>query len=241
MNIRILLLQARQPNDRVREEERRSFAEKARLPIESVVPHDLLGGPPTLAQVKSHDALMVGGSGDYYVSKMNLPHYRETLDLLSEVAEASHPTFASCFGFQLLTAALGGNVIHDPESMEVGTYRLALTDEGQADPLLGSLPASFWAQMGRKDRAEILPRNAIHLASSPQAPFQAFRLRGKPIWTTQFHPELDREENLGRYLRYLDGYVGHMSPEEQDEAKNRFVESPETEALLPRFFDLVFG
>ena len=51
---------------------------------------------------------MVGGSGDYYVSKANLPHFEETLEVLQAVVSVGHPTFASCFGFQLMVRALGG-------------------------------------------------------------------------------------------------------------------------------------
>ncbi len=66
---RILLLQARNHDDLARLEERQSFADKARLDIEQIVPYDLLSGTPTLREALGYDALMVGGSGDFYVSK----------------------------------------------------------------------------------------------------------------------------------------------------------------------------
>ena len=237
---RVLLLQARNPGDPVREEERLSFAEKSGLPLEQIVPWDLVEGPPEIADVLACDALMVGGSGDYYVSNRSLPRFMDQLALLAEVVDRGHPTFASCFGFQLLAEALGGKVIHDPASTEVGTYDLVLTQEGREDPLLGHLPPVFAAQMGRKDRAETLPPDVVHLAASERNPHQAFRVPGKPVWTTQFHPELDRETNFGRYMRYQEGYAGHLTAYEQEEAHSRFRPSPETETLLPRFLELVF-
>ncbi len=37
--------------------------------------------------------------------------------------------------------ALGGDVIHDPDNTEVGTFEVELTDAGRQDPLFGDLPA----------------------------------------------------------------------------------------------------
>ena len=241
MTLRILLLQARNEDDPMRHAERRSFADKTGLQLDQIVPHDLLAGPPGLAALETHDALMVGGSGDYYVSNRSLPHFDAQLDFLREVVGRGHPMFASCFGFQILVAALGGEVTYDPESMEVGTYRLEATEAGREDPLMGRLPAAFDAQMGRKDRASRLPAGVINLASSELNPYQALRVPGHPIWATQFHPELDLETNLERFFRYLEGYAELLSPEEQRIAAESFRESPHTETLLPGFLDLVFG
>ena len=241
MTLRILLLQARNEDDPMRLAERRSFAAKTGLSLDQIVPHDLLEGPPGLGALESNDALMVGGSGDYYVSNQTLPHFAAQLEFLQEVVERGHPMFASCFGFQILVAALGGEVIYDPQSMEVGTYRLTVSEEGREDPLMQRLPDSFEAQMGRKDRALRLPEGVVNLASSERNPYQALRVPGKPIWATQFHPELDLETNLERFFRYLEGYAELLSPEEQRLASENFRESPHTEALLPGFLELVFG
>jgi GMP synthase (glutamine-hydrolysing) len=97
------------------------------------------------------------------------------------------------------------------------------------------------AQLGRKDRAARLPDGLTNLASSERNPHQAFRVSGQPIWATQFHPELDARTNRARFLRYLDGYAMHMTPEERRVALERFEESPETALLLPGFLHLVFG
>ena len=242
MALKVLLLQARNPDDPVRHEERRSFAAKTGLALEQIVPWDLLGGPPTLSEARMFDAVMVGGSGDYYVSKRSLPHFEAQLEFVADIVATGHPMFASCFGFHILVAALGGEIIHDPGRTEVGTYELTLTTEGNQDELLGRLPPKFAAQMGRKDRAAELPPGVVHLATSELNPNQALRIPGQPIWTTQFHPELDEETNRGRFLRYMSGYAAHMTPRQQKEAlDSRFGPSPETDKLLPAFLKLVFG
>ncbi|MCP5101712.1 MAG: type 1 glutamine amidotransferase, partial [Chloroflexi bacterium] len=184
------------------------------IPVDQVHTFDLLSSVPTVATVQQFDALMIGGSGDYYVSKQNLPNFDDVLALLRDVVAVGHPTFASCFGFQLIVQALGGDVVYAPEHTEVGTFPVKLTADGAADELFGYLPQTFQAQLGRKDRAITLPDSVLHLAGSENAPFQAFRVPGKPIWGTQFHPELTKSLNLGRFRRYMEGYAAVMDPAE---------------------------
>jgi GMP synthase (glutamine-hydrolysing) len=241
MSLKFLLLQARKPSDPARENERKSFARKLNFLTDQIQCHDLLEGPPSIQQIGHYDALLFGGAGDYYVSKKNLPRFEETMEFLREVVERGYPMFASCFGFHCMVEALGGMIIHDPSKTEVGTFRIKLTDCGISDPLVGStLPLQFRAQLGRKDRAVSLPDGFCNLAQSEHAPFQAFRVPGKPIWAFQFHPELSCKENQDRFRLYMDGYAKHMSESERQEALSRFKESPETEKLLKRFLDLVF-
>lgn len=240
MRVRMLLLQARRADDPMREHEHRCFVRRTGLPPENVVPHDLCCGPPDLRALSDFDSLTVGGSGEYYVSRGNLPHFERLMDFLREVLDRGYPTFASCFGFQSIVRALGGELVYDPVHSEVGTYGLELTDEGIADPLFGRLPRTFMAQMGHKDRTTRFPDGALNLASSEQCTFQALRIPGKPVWATQFHPELDRDSNLDRLRRYVRHY-GPANPGELAAVESRFRESPEASSLLPRFLDLVFG
>jgi GMP synthase (glutamine-hydrolysing) len=241
MSLRILLLQARRADDAALLEERITFARAAGVAEEQIIPFDLLTSAPSLAFVRQHDALMVGGSGEYYVSKGNLPNFQAVLDMLAEVVTVGHPTFASCFGFQLMVKALGGEIEYDAEHMEVGTYPLTLTEAGRADELFGTLPETFRAQLGRKDKATVLPQGVLHLASSRSAPYQALRVPDQPIWATQFHPELTKQINLGRFRRYMDGYTKVLTPQSVQETLDRFDHSPEANQLIKRFLNYVFG
>ena len=216
-----------------------AFADKAGLPLSTFVPHDLLKGPPDLETIRRYDALMVGGSGEFNVSDRSLPHFQETLDLLAEVVEIGHPTFASCFGFQLLTTALGGEIIRDPANTEVGTFETFLTEAGRADELFGYLPDVFMAQYGHKERATRLPDSIPNLASTVLCQYQALRVPGKPIWATQFHPEMSGADNRLRFSRYADLYVGLLGKEEYERRLASFKPSPETEELIPRFLKLI--
>ena len=77
-------------------------------------------------------------------------------------------------------------------------------------------------------------------SGSEASPFQALRVPNKPIWASQFHPELDRRANEDRYRHYLEGYASHMSAEELEASLQRFDDSPEASGLLRRFVELVF-
>ncbi|MFK7988117.1 MAG: type 1 glutamine amidotransferase [Sandaracinaceae bacterium] len=236
---KVLLLQVRNAGDAMRAHEAACFVERTELPPECVVAMDVVDRSPSMSEVRAHDAVMIGGAGEYYVSKRNQPGLERLYELLRELATVGHPTFATCYGFQCMVEAYGGSIVHDPARTEVGTYRMALSDAGRRDPLLGQLPAEFLAQQGHKDRADALPDGFDNLAASEQVSLQALRVPGKPVWGVQFHPELDHRANRHRYEHYLDAYSAHMSAEEREAALARFQPTPESSGLLRRFLDLL--
>ena len=240
-HIRVLLLQARHADDPAKREEIESFARRCGIRADQIDSHDLLEDAPSVLSARRYDAVMVGGSGHFYVSRRDLSAHDAIVDFLGELAQSGLPTFASCFGFQYLVEALGGQIIHDAENTEVGTHEVALTAAGREDPLFGELPDTFLAQLGRKDRAADHLPNIPTLTSSQRAPVQAIRVPGQPVWASQFHPELDRKANLGRYQRYLDGYRTVINEEQHEEVLAGFHESPHTMDLLERFLRLVLG
>lgn len=239
--MQVLLLQARYSDDPAKSEEMESFARTTGLGSESWRSHDLLTGPPTQATVDACDALMIGGAGDFYLTQGDLPHLDTTLEFLRQIVEDGRPMFASCFGYQCLVLALGGELIFDPQNAEVGTYQLHTTEHAPTDPLFDLLPEAFEAQLGHKDRALHPPVGTLNLAFSERCAHQALRVPDRPVWATQFHPELDRQTNFRRFQLYLEGYSGYLSPEEQERSHLRFRDSPDTWKLLPRFLELVCG
>ena len=213
--------------------ERGCFAQALGVGEETVVPWDLTSGTPTDAALQTADALLVGGSGQFSVLD-DEPFVLRFIDFLADtVVRRKVPTFASCFGFQGLVVAGGGVVVEDKSNTEVGTFDVELTDEGSEDPLLGRLAPRFQAQLGHKDRADRLPAGMIHLARSARAPIQALRVAGTPIFATQFHPELTKEANIARYLRYWDEY-GDGDPADDPILKS-MKDTPQASALLPRW------
>ncbi len=200
---------------------------------------DLLGGAPTPALIDRVDVVLLGGSGDYSVARGGawLP---AALDAMVGLHEASKPTFASCWGFQAMARALGGEVVTDRSRAEVGPTRMSLTTAGCADPVFGPLGSRFQALSGHEDHVVSLPEGAVLLASSERSVNQAFHFPGKPIYATQFHPELDRAGlvmRIGRYPAYL-ALAGVSTLAELEE---KTPEVPHTEAILPRFLEFALA
>ena len=98
----------------------------------------------------------------------------------------------------------------------VGLVTVTLTADGQQDPLLRGLPATFDAFTGHKEAVSRLPRHAVLLASSPACPVQAFRI-GSHVYATQFHPELDAVGLVTRIDVYK--HAGYFAPEQADDLK----------------------
>ena len=231
---RFTLLQARNPDDPARDEEHAAFAERLSVRPDQIRCVDLLTTPLHDGILHGSDALLVGGSGDHSVLD-DTPAIRGFIEFLAQICQLGFPTFASCFGFQGLALALGGSVVSDPDRAEVGSYTLTLTPAGSADPIFSALPARFIAQLGHKDHVTALPAGVQNLAQSERSPFQALKVPGKPIYATQFHPELTWRDNRKRFLRYMDTYGALFGAAEAQERLDSHVPGPAANTLLARF------
>ncbi len=223
----------------MRVHEQECFARASGLGLEDFGHVNLVDGVPTRSDLAGFGALMVGGAGHFSLTDRSEAFYEPILELLRTVVDEGFPTFASCFGYQLLVHALGGSVESDPDGSEVGSFQLRLTDAGREDELFGALPYEFTVQLGHTDRATVMPPGVPNLAASERSPFQALRIPGRPIWATQFHPELDQKTNHDRYLAYIDRY----DPRRKGEKASGFSSLPSVEAstLLPGFLKAVGG
>jgi GMP synthase (glutamine-hydrolysing) len=198
---RALLISLRDPSDPMAQQERLCFAERADLPVEAVDVHFMAEGRPDRARLRTYDAVFFGGSGAYSVLD-DVQWIRDGLAACLDVVELRVPAFASCFGFQGLAKALGGEVIRDDARQELGAYELDLTPAGRADPVLGCLPHTFWAQEGHHDHVVGLPRGVTLLATGRNIENQAFKVDGAPFWASQFHPELTIRRTVERFKHY---------------------------------------
>lgn len=236
--IRYALIQARAPGDLARVEEHDAFAARLGTSPDRLVPVDIFSQPLDARLYEQFDVMLVGGSGEYSVLDDD-PHIKRFIDFLGEAADHGMPTFASCFGFQALVLALGGEVISDQPRAEVGSYTLSRSPEGAADPLFETMPDTFIAQLGHKDRATRLPDSVVHLASSERCPHQALRVEGKPVYATQFHPELTWLDNRKRFERYMDIYGKLFGRQEAIERLESHRPGPEANTLIQSFVDRV--
>lgn len=230
--MKIMVLQARYEDDPMLEHERECFVAATGLDRSVFEWRNVVGGVPALSEVTAAGALLIGGSGHFSVTDPSADFFAPLTELLGSVVKAGHPTFGSCFGYQLLVTTLGGRVEHDAERGEVGAFDVELTDDGREDPLFGRLPARFVAQMGHLDRAVELPKGVRNLVRSALCPYQALKVDGVPVWAAQFHPELDQAANFHRYRAYIERYGLSGS-----EDGFRSLPSPETWRLLPLFLE----
>jgi GMP synthase (glutamine-hydrolysing) len=112
----------------------------------------------------------------------------------------------------------------------VGTYPVTLSPLGDSDPLLHNIPTEFLAHYGHRDIVSTKPEEAVVLATGARCSHAMLRY-GTNIYTTQFHPELDRdclEKLLMTHESYRDAGLHSASVEE----------TPVAEELLLRFIDL---
>jgi GMP synthase (glutamine-hydrolysing) len=100
------------------------------------------------------------------------------------------PVLGICLGAQLLAKACGAKV-YPNRIKEIGWYPLDLTATGQSDPLFRDCGTRLTVFQWHGDTFD-LPREAVHLAESPQCHHQAFRV-GQRAYGLQFHIEMTAE------------------------------------------------
>src|SRR3989338_5646768 len=236
--LKILYLQIRDDAE-TREEELLEFVRFSGLSRDQFTVLNVFDTPRFEPDVmRGHDALFVGGSSDSSVLEPGkYPFVEDSKRLLIYCDERSIPVFASCFGFQAATEALGGNIILDKDRMEMGRYEITLTDEMKDDPLFRDTPHTFWAVSGHKERAERLPASSVAMASSPRCPYHGFKLIGKPFYAFQFHPEVDKHDLIARIIRYKERYLDDDG--QLQKIIDTAVETPEANALVHKFIDRI--
>jgi GMP synthase (glutamine-hydrolysing) len=163
--------------------------------------------------------IVIGGSpfnsSDAVKSAVQLRVEADLAALLDEVVTRDFPFLGACYGIGTLGSHQGA-VVDRTHSEPVGPVHVSLTAEGRSDPLFCRLPDTFEAFVGHKEAITALPAHAVHLASSPTCPVQAFRI-GRNVYATQFHPELDVDGLETRIDVYK--HAGYFHPSEADALK----------------------
>lgn len=240
--MRLLLLQARKHGDPAAAHEQEAFAGVIGVDLAQVVPWDVIASTPTDRDLQAADCILVGGAGDFGVGDARRHSWLvRFIDTMGRLTTMDVPVFASCFGFQALVVACGGRVETDNSRAEIGTFEVTVTEAGREDPLFKKVAPRFYAQFGHVDCVTALPTGLVNLARTERNAFQAARVPGRPIYLTQFHPELSMEANRERTIMYADSYANEGFAEVFDEILRNFRESPSSSALLRRFIRDLLG
>ncbi|HEY9094433.1 MAG TPA: glutamine amidotransferase [Hydrogenophaga sp.] len=157
---------------------------------------------------------------------------------LRQAVSSELPVLGICYGHQLLAHALGGEVIHHPDGVELGMIEVQQRVDAQEDPLFAALPGSFDALSVHWQSVSRLPEGAVWLASSAHEPHHAFRA-GRCAWGVQFHPEF----SVDALRAYLDGLGQAQVRQGLDLAAiaSQMKPTPVAASVLAQFARLALG
>ncbi|GIW72336.1 MAG: GMP synthase [glutamine-hydrolyzing] [Planctomycetota bacterium] len=118
-----------------------------------------------------------------------------TLD--PEIFRLGVPVLGICYGMQLMTRALGGEVRHSPEH-EYGRTPIQIE---RRDPLFDGVPSRTTVWMSHGDRVMAIAAGFVPLARTAGCPVAAVRHQSLPLYGLQFHPEVSHTPEGGWMLR----------------------------------------
>ena len=151
---------------------------------------------PVLKQVNDVSGLIFLGSP---VSVNDpLPWITEELALIRSAAQADIPVLGICFGGQLISKALGGEV-HSAKMMQIGWHQTVLTDYAKAQFKSNNSQNNFYAFEWHGDEF-LPPKGAVPMFNGGCIKNQGFLY--KSCLALQFHPEITKvmvHEWLKRY------------------------------------------
>lgn len=185
------------------------------------------------------------------------PAVRWQIELARQIYEAGIPSFGSCWGLQLMCAAVGGSVHLNPRGREVGVARnIRLTDAAREHALYRDKASAFDAICSHEDEVARLPAGAKLLASNDVSEVQAAEISDgvRSFWGVQYHPEftfgtiaalLEKragrhvEEGLARSTAEIDAVAAdfralHLDPSRRDIAWRHGLTAQVLDPMLRR-------
>lgn len=143
----------------------------------------------SLPRTVDADALVVFGGEQSATDDHSHPYLPELARLMAAYAAMDRPVLGICLGSQVLARAFGADN-QLGVAPEFGWVEVGLTAAGRADAVLSAVPDRFAVFQWHSDTFT-LPDGAVHLAASPAARNQAFRI-GRATYGMQFHFEASR-------------------------------------------------
>jgi GMP synthase (glutamine-hydrolysing) len=123
-----------------------------------------------------------------------------------------------CYGLQLISQNLGGQVVPGGDRREFGKTMVEVLEP---DTLFAGLPAQFQAWMSHGDRVEQIPPGFKILAQSGNI-IAAAADESRKIWGLQFHPEVIHTHNG---TKILENFVTRACGCKREWTMSAFIES----------------
>ncbi|HMJ04391.1 MAG TPA: glutamine-hydrolyzing GMP synthase [Conexibacter sp.] len=141
-----------------------------------LLPHHV--GAAEVARRRPKGLILSGGPASVYAP--------DAPALDPALLELGIPVLGICYGMQLLTRSLGGEV-QGAEVGEFGRSQLTVSEPGR---LLAGLPREQTCWMSHRDTVFAPPPGFTALASSSESPVAALESVERGIYGIQFHPEV---------------------------------------------------
>lgn len=143
-------------------------------------------------------------SGSDFASPRDEPWFKGACEQIRRVVDAGLPLLGICFGHQVIAQALGGVDLAGPADggPEYGIVDLRPLGGAAHDPVLGAFGRSGYSLYNAHFH-EVHAARAVDalglevLAESTRCAVHAYRLRGRPVWGIQSHPEMTPEAMKG--------------------------------------------
>ncbi|HTL69656.1 MAG TPA: type 1 glutamine amidotransferase [Candidatus Eisenbacteria bacterium] len=161
--------------------------------------------------------VVMGGPMNVYEEEKH-PFLKAENDFIRRAVDARVPYLGVCLGSQLLAKALGARV-YKAAKPEVGWMDVDLSPAAARDAFFGGVRSKKLKVFQWHEDTFDLPPGAVHLASSPDVPNQAYAVDGL-FWGLQFHVEVDRplledwfrdKDSLGAILGAYDAYAPELT------------------------------
>jgi len=123
----------------------------------------------------------------------------EEIELIHEGVERGIPILGSCYGHQLLAVALAGSShVQRSPNPEIGWIPVRIKEDNQ---LLGEKDEVF-SFSSHFDEVINLSEDFFVFADSDNCDIQGFKMKDRPVWGLQMHPEISIQE-AQMFLRNL--------------------------------------
>ncbi|SFL65697.1 type 1 glutamine amidotransferase [Shimia aestuarii] len=163
--------------------------------------------------IGAFDGVMITGSPASVHDEA--PWVGQLFALIREIDRREIPMFGACFGHQAIAVALGGAVDRNPEGWVHG-----YADVTQMPLPWAEAPARIGVYASHIEQVADLPEGIEAVASGPGCPVGGY-LKGRHIYSTQYHPEMT-DAFIADLVEFTADYVGpEVTKAARESLKNR--------------------